>query len=250
MFSRRLFVLASLVLCVDLSTSYQTNTPQSSSSSTSPQSTRRVFLATSTAVLSAATLSKQAASAANIKVTTTGRTFLTSGGSVKPISDNDATRLFTNARVVYLFQGPEAISEKLGLEVLDLTVQRKAGTGPGVAPGKVEVLSSTKSFVDAAMGMGLSAVSVNSERLETVVEFALGMPEGDVLLVGPILSGGTATDGKLVAATAAALELDVSGKREGGVISVLLDGPRKGLVQIEQGGYPVSDLLWYSRPAK
>ena len=50
----------------------------------------------------------------------------------------------TNARVVYLFHGPEAISENLGLEVLDLMVQPKAGTGPGVAPGKVEVLSSTK----------------------------------------------------------------------------------------------------------
>jgi hypothetical protein len=43
------------------------------------------------------------------------------------------------------------------------------------------------------------------------------------------------------------LELDVGGKRERGVISVLVDGPREGLV-LEQGGYPVSDLLWYSRP--
>jgi hypothetical protein len=247
MFFRRLFVLACLVLRVDLSTSYQTNTPQSSSPSTSPQSTRRAFLATSTAVLSAATLSKQAAFAANVKVTAKAHTFLTSGGTVKPISDIDATTLFTNARVAYLFQGPDAISKNLVLEVLDLTVQRKAGTGPGVAPGKVEVLSSTKSFVDAATGMGLSAVSVDSDSLEKVVEFALGMPEGDVLLVGPILSRGTANDGKLVADTAAALELDVGGKREGGVISVLLDGPREGLV-LEQGGYPVSDLLWYSRP--
>jgi hypothetical protein len=246
MFFRRLFVIACLVLRVDLSTSYQPTTSQSSSPSTSSQSTRRAFLTISTAVLSTAT-TKQAAFAANVKVTAKAHTFLTSGGTVKPISDIDATTLFTNARVAYLFQGPDAISKNLVLEVLDLTVQRKAGTGPGVTLGKVEVLSSTKSFVDASTGMGLSAVSVNSDSLEKVVEFALGMPEGDVLLVGPILSRGTANDGKLVADTAAALELDVGGKREGGVISVLLDGPREGLV-LEQGGYPVSDLLWYSRP--
>jgi hypothetical protein len=94
-------------------------------------------------------------------------------------------------------------------------------------PGRVEVLSST-----------LSAISVNSDSFrEKVVEFALGMPKGDVLLVGPILSQGTANAGKLVAGTAAALELDVGGKREGGAIYVLLDGPREGLV-LEQEDIP------------
>jgi hypothetical protein len=56
--------------------------------------------------------------------------------------------------------------------------------------------------------------------------------------VGPILSRGTANAGKLVAGTAAALELDVGGKRgEGGAIYVLLDGPREGLV-LEQEDIP------------
>lgn len=155
MIFRSLFVIACLVLRVDLSTSYQRNTPQSSSPSTLPQSTRRAFLTISTAVLSAATLSKEAAFAANVKVTATAHTFLTSSGSFRPIrDDDDATRLFTNARVVYLFQSPEAISENLVLEVLDSTVQRKAGTGLGVTPGKVEVLSSINSFVDATTGTG------------------------------------------------------------------------------------------------
>jgi hypothetical protein len=73
------------------------------------------------------------------------------------------------------------------------------------------------------------------------------MPEGDVLLVADFLSRGTASDGKLLAGTAAALERAAGGKTEGAVLSVLLDGHREGLV-LEQGGYPVSDLLWYSRP--
>jgi hypothetical protein len=209
-------------------------------------------MTTAAIVAASSTLLPQPAlSAVDIKVTPLAHTFITaSGAAAKPIRENDATRLFTNARVVYLFEGKNKKADaNIASEVLDLTVQRKAGQGPGVTPGSVNVLSSTKSFVDAALGMGVSAATATSEAQDAVVAAARAMPEGDVLLVGPILSGGTAADGKVLSEAAKALGTFIGGKKEGGVISVLLDGPREGL-QLEESGYPISELLWYSLPSK
>ena len=190
--------------------------------------TRRAFLTTTTAAIVTSTL-PQPASSADIKVTPLAHTFITSSGAAKPIRENDATRFFTNARVVYLFEGKNA-DTGLFSEVLDLTVKRKAGEGPGVTPGNVQT-------------------SAKYNWPEAVAKAAGGLPAGDVLLVGPVKSGGTASDGKILAETATSLGTFVGGKTGGGVISVLLDGPREDL-KLEESGYATSELLWYSLPKK
>jgi hypothetical protein len=163
-----------------------------------------------------------------IKVSPVSHTFITSSGSAaKPIRENDATRYFTNARVVYLLEGKDAKPGILAAEVIDLTTKRKADRGAGVTPGNVQTLK------------GGSATAV--------ADAAKNMPEGDVLLVGPISSEGTASDGKLLADTAAALGTFVGGKIGGGVISVLLDGPKDD-IKFEESGYPTSELFWFSLP--
>jgi hypothetical protein len=218
-----------LLLVLDVAASYQVRPAghQSKQPSVPTSATRRAFLTTTTAAIAASTLPQPALSA-DIKVTPIAHTFITASGAAKPIRENDATRLFTNARVVYLFEGKGADSG-FASEVLDLTVKRKAGEGPGVTPGSVQVSKSAAP--------------------DAVAAAAKNMPEGDVLLVGPIPSGGTAADGKVLADTAKALGTFVGGKTGGGVISVLLDGPREGL-KLEEGGYPTSELLWYSLPKK
>lgn len=164
-----------------------------------------------------------------IKVSPVSHTFITSSGSAatKPIRENDATRYFTNARVVFLLEGKNAVPGKLAAEIVDLTTQRKADCGAGVTPGNVQQLKGGPA--------------------KAVADAAKAMPEGDVLLVGPISSTGTAGDGKLLADTAAALGTFVGGKKGGGVISVLLDGPKEN-IQFEESGYPTSDLFWFSLP--
>ena len=184
-----------------------------------------------------------------IKVTPMAHTFITSSGTAaKPIRENDATRFFTNAKVVYLLQGKDDESKpsRLAEDILDLTVKRKAGEGPGVTPGKVRLFSSNKSLADVAAGLDVDVIfSVKSELVASVVATAKAMAEGDVLVVGPIPSRGVASDGKLLAETAKGLGTFVGGKTGRGVLSVLLDGPRESL-QLVDNGYPISDLLWYS----
>lgn len=204
---------------------------------------RRTFLATSTSAVIGSTAYIQPSNAVDVKVSPLAHTFVTASGAPKPVRENDATRFFTNAKIVYLLEGKDATTNLAG-EVLDLTVKRKAGEGPGVTPGKVRLLSSQKSLADMAVGFGLDVVS-KPISVDSVVAVAKGMPEGDVLLVGPIPSGGVAADGKILASTATGLGTFVGGKTGGGVISVLLDGPRQDL-SMEAGGYPVSDILWYS----
>jgi hypothetical protein len=212
----------------------------------------------SIATAAAAALPKPAAAAAadadvvstgTIKVTAIAHTFVTTGKSPspKPIRENDATRFFTNARVVYLFEdnnnnNSSSDNRKLAQEVTDLTRQRKADRGPGVTPGNLKTLvpeSPLKQGEDGAR----SAVCAR------VVETAGNMPDGDVLLVGPIPSLGTANDGKLLAKTASGLGTFVGGQKEQGVISVLLNGPRENLKLVESG-FPTSELLWYTLPSK
>lgn len=201
---------------------------------------RRTFLEDSfklatmpSATLASIMIPSQAAMAADatasLKVTPLAHTFITSSGTAKPIRENDATRFFTNARVVYIFEGKGGESSTLSQEVVDLTVKRKSECGPGVTPGTVQRLA--------------------SGSVDAVVAKARQLPEGDVLLVGPIPSVGTAGDGRVLAKTAASLESFVGGKIGGGVISVLLDGPREGLKLVESG-FPSSELLWYSLPSK
>jgi hypothetical protein len=223
------------VLCFQVSRGTDWKRP----SSVCPEPDRRRFLgvigtfglvAGSSGVLSLAFPSPSLAAATDkpvvIKVSPVSHTFITSSGSPKPIRENDATRFFTNARVVFLIEGSGA-NPALASEVVDLTIQRKADHGAGVTPGEVRTLKSA---------------SVNA-----ILDEAKQLTGGDVLLVGPILSGGTAADGKLLADTASALGTFVGGKTGGGVISVLLDGPKDGL-KFDESGYKISDLLWYSLP--
>jgi hypothetical protein len=164
----------------------------------------------------------------NIKVSPVSHTFITSSGfAAKPIRENDATRYFTNARVVYLLEGQAAKPGVLASEIIKLTTKRKADRGAGVTPGNVQTLK--------------------SGSVKTVVDTVRSLPEGDVLLVGPIPSGGIASDGKVLTETATALGTFVGGKTGGGVISVLLDGPKEN-IKLEESGYPTSELLWFSLP--
>jgi hypothetical protein len=45
--------------------------------------------------------------------------------------------------------------------------------------------------------------------------------------------------------TAEALSIFVGGKTDGGVMSVLLDGPKED-IKFQESGYPTSELLWFS----
>lgn len=185
--------------------------------------------ATGLAVLLAPETALAGPDTVSLKVTPLAHTFITSSGVAKPIRENDATRFFTNARVVYMFEGNPGASSALASEVRDLILKRKSERGPGVTPGSVQ--------------------SMATGRVDVVVATARQLPEGDVLLVGPIPSGGTAADGKLLAETADSLSTFVGGKLGGGVISVLLDGPREGL-KLEESGFRTSELLWYSLQSK
>jgi hypothetical protein len=180
-------------------------------------------------------------STGKIKVTAIAHTFVTTGKSPSPnpIRENDATRFFTNARVMYLFVGSndDDNSLKLAQEVTDLTKQRKAEKGPGVTPGNIQTLDINQESESP------------SAIIARVVKAANQMPEGDVLVVGPIRSTGTGGDGRLLMDTASGLGTFVGGKKEQGVVSVLLNGPKENLKLIESG-FPASELLWYSLPPK
>lgn len=210
---------------------------------------RRSFLATWACTGTATLLSgSPEAFAMDIKVTPLAHTFITTSGAAKPIRENDATRFFTNAKVVYLLQGKDASakSSSLASEVMELTAKRKIGEGPGVTPGKVKLLSSDSKLTEVATGLGVDIVaSKGVDSVDAVINAAKDLADGDVLVVGPLLSGGIAADGQRLVDTAKGLGTFVGGKTGRGVISVLLDGPRQGL-EFEQSGYPLSELLWYS----
>lgn len=234
---RRIALCVQFLFLVQSTLAYEIRSRQS----TTWTLNRRNFFAASGAM--AVVAITEPAFAVDIKVTPVAHTFITSSGTSKPIRENDATRFFTNAKVVFLIEGKDA-NPNLALEVLDLTVKRKAGEGPGVTPGKVHLLSSNKALTDLASSLGLET-TIKRESVENVIATARVIPQGDVLIVGPISSAGVASDGKVLADTAAGLGTFVGGKTGNGVISVLLDGPREN-VQFEAGGYPVSDLLWFS----
>jgi len=226
-----------------------------SSNSSEP---RRVFLADVVSkgaaivgIVSSASLPQRATAAAGtdlvstgtIKVTPIAHTFVTTGKllSPKPVRENDATRFFTNAKVVYLFEGSNnGDNLLLAQEVTDLTKKRKVENGPGVTPGNLRTLIPEQL---------MKAKEDRSAIVTRVVESAKQMPDGDVLMVGPIPSLGTADDGRLLTSTASSLGTFVGGKKEQGVISVLLNGPTENL-KLNESGFPVSELLWYSIPPR
>jgi len=204
-------------------------------------SDRRAFLSVSSTALSWFTFVRPLW-AVNINVTPVAHTFITASGSPKPLRENDATRFLTNAKVVYALEGKES---NLILQVLKLTTKRKADQGPGVTPGSIHLVSQCKYMKDLAVTLKISVLSPKEVTAQSIAAIASNLPEGDTLFVGPLASGGTAYDGRLVAETATALGVDVGGARGGGVLSVLLDGPKEDIV-LEEKGYPINTLLWYS----
>jgi len=192
-------------------------------------------------IVSANDDSKTIIATGSVKVTPIAHTFITSSGSIKTVRENDATRYFTNARIVYLFDGKsinggDNNNISVAKEVIELTMKRKTDRGPGVTAGIIETMDVPTSIS-------------TTKIVEIVTEKAKLMPDGDVLLVGPLPSAGTTSDGKVLANTASNLGIFVGGKSGGGVISVLLDGPRDNLI-LEESGYPTSELLWYSLPSR
>jgi C-terminal processing protease CtpA/Prc len=61
---------------------------------------------------------------------------------------------------------------------------------------------------------------LRSGTISEVVDKAKQLPDGDVLVVGPLPSEGTASDGEILADTAKSLGTFVGAKNSGGVISV------------------------------
>lgn len=240
-FNNFFMILAYQLLVLHVS-SYSRNPPPSLHAKASLTDSRRAFVTNSIVPIAWSTFAHQSL-AVNINVTPVAHTFITSGGSVKPLRENDATRFLTNARVVYLLEGSGA-NVNLTSEVVVLTDKRKAEQGPGVTPGKIHVAGS-KALTDYASSLGMPTESLKDTTAESVAKVAATLPEGDTLLVGPVKSSGVAVDGKLVSDVAKALGVLVGGAKSGGVLSVLLDGPRKD-VAIDEGGYPISTLLWYS----
>jgi hypothetical protein len=133
-------------LCLGLALTFQAVCKSSSSSHASLPSRRSFVVEIAAAAPVAAAIAgttsllqpESAVAAAgddntpNIKVTPLAHTFVSNGGSrPKPIRENDTTRLLTNARVVYLLEGKGSKTPDLAMEVLQLTIQRKADRGPG-----------------------------------------------------------------------------------------------------------------------
>mmetsp|Transcript_23637 Transcript_23637/g.35035 ORF Transcript_23637/g.35035 Transcript_23637/m.35035 type:complete len:278 (+) Transcript_23637:88-921(+) len=192
---------------------------------------------------------------ASIKVTPIAHTFISSVSNtktpVKPIRENDATRFFTNARVVHLFyNGQDDAAIKAAKELLLLTVQRKQGAGSGVTPGTVHFLtnananggfgSSTGDLYSSVPGL---AILDDSSSLKTALSI---IPSGDVVIIAPKKSNGTIINGMLVEKSAIDNKLEAGGSKSGGVISCLINGPSDPeTISVLDGGYSTSTILWY-----
>jgi hypothetical protein len=187
-----------------------------------------------------------------VKVTPVAHTFVSSTPSssngnkaslIKPLRENDATRYFTNAKVVHLFYDGDADQAmQTAKDILQLTVQRKAGQGPGVTPGKVHLLVN---------GLEDESTYSNIPGLELLkspsLKFALtNLPVGDVVFLPPKKSNGTIINGMLVEQSALTSGLEVGGTKSGGVISCLINGPKEPeSIAVLDGGYTTSTILWY-----
>mmetsp|Transcript_44449 Transcript_44449/g.53774 ORF Transcript_44449/g.53774 Transcript_44449/m.53774 type:complete len:235 (+) Transcript_44449:121-825(+) len=206
---------------------------------------RRHFLSSSISFIGGTTVftppCRATATQQLIKVTPLAHTFVVSKSSttVKPIRENDSTRILTNARVVLLFLGSATQQRQqqeegsrttsVTEEIVALTVKRKREKGPGVTPGDVkQVGGEISSSFDSVRGLMASN--------------AIG--DGDCLLVGPLVSAGAREDEKIVKKYANELGLEIGAEKSGGVVGVLLNGPRApNTLDIEGEAY---SLLWYS----
>ena len=184
-----------------------------------------------------------------IKVTPVAHTFVSSTSpntqkvSVKPLRENDATRFLTNAKVVHVFyDGDKEKATKLMKEVLDLTVKRKKGGGAGVTPGNVKFLSNdadTSGIYKDIPGLSILNEAALKDALEKI-------PSEDVVIIPPEKSKGTVSNGMVVEKSAKTCGLEVGGQKSGGVISLLLNGPKDPeKITVMEGEYATSTILWY-----
>ena len=171
---------------------------------------------------------------------------------IKPLRENDATRFFTNARIVVPFYGGGSDTSKLDstcAEILDLTIKRKAEKGPGVTPGNVIFgeIAGQKVIAPSASAANAKMVAVKDSSPSSISAAASALSaEGDVLILSPFPTKGTADDGKVVAAIAEAAGLE-AGARGGQVLGLLIDGPRDPQsVLLSEGGSALQPILWYS----
>lgn len=185
-----------------------------------------------------------------IKVTPIAHTFVSSvtpdKASIKPLRENDATRYLTNARVVHVFyDGTDDKAQNSFREVLELTVNRKKNEGAGVTPGTVHLLCSDDAYGLYKDVEGLSIIknSASNQSPKAIID---KLPPGDVVMIGLNKSSGTIGNGKIVEETGSKCRLNVGGQRGGGVISMLLNGPRDSEpVVVVDGAYSTSTILWY-----
>uniref|UniRef100_A0A7S3PXI4 Uncharacterized protein n=1 Tax=Chaetoceros debilis TaxID=122233 RepID=A0A7S3PXI4_9STRA len=184
-----------------------------------------------------------------IKVSPISHTFVSSfpagkAPSIKPLRENDSTRFFTNAKVAYIFyDGDDTKAMTTTKTILDLTVKRKKGEGAGVTPGTAHYLPDENQDFDFSDVDGLSMLAAGKGDLKGILA---SLPAGDVVLLAPQKSKGTIGNGKIVQETGDVCGLEVSGGRGGGVISILLNGPRDPeTVAVVDGGYPTSTIHWY-----
>ena len=253
------FTTAVSLLFVHDASAYDIRTPSLPTRTATPSSldlSRRLLLQTALVTpwaVSPAHAANDPTSTISLKVTPLAHTFVTaSGTAAKPVRENDASRFCTNAKVVVLWDGGTDASktETLASDILTLTVQRKAGQGPGVTPGGVQVYATRPALASTGQALSLSVTTASGKvasdnNVKSIVQVAKAMSSGDVLVVGPLPSQGVAANGALCAQLAQQLNTFVGTQKEQGVISVLLQGPTQGL-SLNEGGYPISDLLWYA----
>mmetsp|Transcript_54387 Transcript_54387/g.80693 ORF Transcript_54387/g.80693 Transcript_54387/m.80693 type:complete len:272 (+) Transcript_54387:29-844(+) len=263
--SRAILDLAYLSLLITTCLCFCSTVTPTAAYNTNQPKPRRAFLSNvaSSAIASAVVIAADPTQAANaatggsvssaqaIKVTPISHTFVVSKGIAKPLRENDATRILTNAKVVFVFEGEEKEENAVG-QLLELVAMRKSSEGAGVTPGKMKLVIPPSSAGDTPLGNvasqnNIEIVKVPSSDYGEVLSSVLGSSsDGDVLFMSPQPSKGTSADARIVAECASALRLDVGGGRGGGVVSVLVNGPRApNTLNIVEDGFETCSVLWY-----
>lgn len=180
----------------------------------------------------------------SIKVSPLAHTFIISKSDAKPVRENDATRILTNAKVVFMFYTDNNY-ETLSKEIFDLTLKRKIGEGAGVNPGRVcyASLGGNSKFIPTDDATVTFTKISKIDDISTKIQYE----KGDVIFIEPLPSRGTLNDAKMLADTAKQLGVDVGSKKSGGVVSVLMNGPRapNNSLKIIEDGFDAATLLWY-----
>lgn len=193
-----------------------------------------------------------AAPAVSIKVTPLAHTFVVSSGSgttpsVKPIRENDATRIFTNAKIALFF-----LTENVNMDSDDITnlisliAKCKIDQGAGVTPGKVNCLLPVSSTKLVAQGIP-SDVNVDSydPSKSTLVE-VLSSKYGDIMNEGgdTVMVFLSLSEVQNSASNCAKkFQLYLGKEKGGGVVSALFNGSTNFG---SEGDLKGLDLLWYS----